>query len=70
MYFDRIHSSVSPDNILIITIPKSLQPGSTVKIDVELPVRKVARVAKKPTTQSKPTTTKKAPAKKSTIAKK
>ena len=37
VYFDRIHSLVSLDNILIVTIPKSLQPGGKLKLDVELP---------------------------------
>lgn len=26
VYFDRIHSAVSTDNVLTITVPKSLQP--------------------------------------------
>lgn len=35
VHFDRIHSSVSPDNILIVTVPKSLHPGK-MKIDVKI----------------------------------
>ena len=37
VYFDRIHSLVSIDNILIVTIPKSLQPGGKLRVAVELP---------------------------------
>ncbi len=36
VYFDRIHSEISPDNILIITVPKSLHPGAKVKLDVSI----------------------------------
>jgi HSP20 family molecular chaperone IbpA len=35
VYFDRIHSAVSVDNILTITIPKSLHPGK-MKLDVKI----------------------------------
>lgn len=27
VYFEHIHSTITPENILIITVPKSLQPG-------------------------------------------
>jgi len=35
VYFDRIHSEVTPDNILMITVPKALQPGK-MKIGVTI----------------------------------
>lgn len=36
VYFDRIHSEISADNILIITVPKSLHPGTKMKLDVTI----------------------------------
>lgn len=36
VYFDRIHSEISTDNILIITVPKSLHPGTKMKLDVTI----------------------------------
>jgi HSP20 family molecular chaperone IbpA len=35
IYFDRIQSTVTPDNILVITIPKSVHPGK-MKVDVKI----------------------------------
>lgn len=48
VYFDRIHSVVSSDNILIITVPKSLQPWGKVKLEVELPTRQIKKTTPKP----------------------
>ncbi len=36
VYFDRIHSEITADNILIITVPKSLHPGTKMKLDVTI----------------------------------
>lgn len=36
VYFDRIHSVVTADNILVVTIPKSLQPWGKVQVAVEI----------------------------------
>lgn len=36
VYFDRIHSEITPDNILIVTVPKSLHPGTKMKLDVTI----------------------------------
>ncbi len=47
VYFDRIHSLVTIDNILIVTIPKSLQPGGKLKLDVELPEMRVWTTVRK-----------------------
>ncbi len=49
VYFEHIHSLVTIDNILIVTIPKSLQPGGKLKINVELP--KEAKWTAKPKIQ-------------------
>lgn len=36
VYFDRIHSEITTDNILIVTVPKSLHPGTKMKLDVTI----------------------------------
>lgn len=43
VYFDRIHSEVTPENILIITVPKALQPWKT-KIDVVVAQARTTKV--------------------------
>lgn len=35
VYFDRIQSSINVDNVLIVTIPKSMHPGK-MKLDVKI----------------------------------
>lgn len=36
VYFDRIHSEITPENILIITVPKSIHPWAKMKVDVAI----------------------------------
>jgi HSP20 family molecular chaperone IbpA len=35
IYFDRIQSTVNTENVLIVTVPKSLHPGK-MKVDVKI----------------------------------
>jgi HSP20 family molecular chaperone IbpA len=49
VYFDRIHSEVTPDNILIITVPKALQPGKMkIGVTIAQPTTSAPKARKKP----------------------